>query len=97
MGGSQSVTELAKEQSVHVVVIGGGYGGTACALALKKHGIPFTLIEPKEYFHHNVGALRAAVDKGELFGNLSICLSITQTCLSCFLIHEIHKSLPKSK
>ncbi|XP_059081447.1 ferroptosis suppressor protein 1-like isoform X2 [Tigriopus californicus] len=64
MGGSQSLPELAQEQSIHVVVIGGGYGGTTCALALKKHGIPYTLVEPKEYFHHNVGALRAAVDKG---------------------------------
>eukprot|EP00095_Tigriopus_kingsejongensis_P009078 maker-scaffold742_size103727-snap-gene-0.21 protein:Tk09078 transcript:maker-scaffold742_size103727-snap-gene-0.21-mRNA-1 annotation:"hypothetical protein BRAFLDRAFT_206528" len=63
MGSGQSVPELAKGQSVHVVVIGGGYGGATCALALQKQGIPYTLVDPKEYFHHNVGALRAAVDK----------------------------------
>eukprot|EP00094_Tigriopus_californicus_P003592 TCALIF_03455-PA protein Name:"Similar to AIFM2 Apoptosis-inducing factor 2 (Taeniopygia guttata)" AED:0.19 eAED:0.19 QI:0/0.2/0.33/0.83/1/1/6/0/346 len=51
MGGSQSLPELAQEQSIHVVVIGGGYGGTTCALALKKHGfIPRTAIPLKDSF-----------------------------------------------
>ena len=31
------------------------------ASELKKLGIPFVLIDPKEYFHHCVGALRCAV------------------------------------
>ena len=49
----------------HVVVIGGGYGGVEVASILKKWKIPFTLIDPKEYFHHNVGALRAVIDESK--------------------------------
>ena len=44
-----------------VVVIGGGYGGIAAATALQNQGVPFVLVDPKEYFLHNVGMLRAAV------------------------------------
>jgi apoptosis-inducing factor 2 len=44
-----------------VVIIGGGYGGSAAAKALD--GVAdVTLVEPKDAFLHNVGALRAAVD-----------------------------------
>ena len=49
-------------EDVHVVIVGGGYGGMCAAAELQKGGIPFTLIDPKEYFHHNVAALRSAVD-----------------------------------
>ena len=31
-------------------------------MALKRAGVNFTLIDPKEFFYHNVGSLRAAVD-----------------------------------
>ena len=48
----------------HVVIIGGGYGGVELATLLQSWKVPFTLIDPKEYFHHNVGALRAVVDEG---------------------------------
>ena len=41
---------------------GCGYAGLHLASELKKAGVKFTLIEPKEYFHHCVAALRAAVD-----------------------------------
>ncbi|WP_262699503.1 MULTISPECIES: FAD-dependent oxidoreductase [Streptomyces] len=47
--------------SKKVVVIGGGYGGSAVAKALD--GVAdVVLVEPKEAFFHAVGALRAAVD-----------------------------------
>lgn len=59
MGGGLTKEDLAKK---HIVIIGGGYGGTELGTLLQKEGIPFTLIDPKEYFHHNVAALRAAVD-----------------------------------
>ena len=49
----------------HVVIIGGGYGGMELASLLMKWSVPFTLIDPKEYFHHNVGALRAVVDESK--------------------------------
>jgi len=58
MGNGVSKEELEKK---HVVVIGGGYGGMEAAAELLKLGISFTLIDPKEFFHHNVGALRAMV------------------------------------
>ena len=59
MGSSLSKDQLNKK---HVVIVGGGYGGMELASELLKSGIPFTLIDPKEYFHHCVGALRCAVD-----------------------------------
>ena len=53
----------------HVVIIGGGYGGIELATLLQKWKVPFTLIDSKEYFHHNVGALRAVVDQGTLLSS----------------------------
>lgn len=58
MGSGASKEELASKQ---VLVIGGGYAGITAAAELLKAGIPFTLVDPKEYFHHCVAALRAAV------------------------------------
>jgi NADH dehydrogenase FAD-containing subunit len=44
-----------------VVVVGGGYGGTAVAKALDEtHDV--VLVEPKDAFMHNIAALRALVD-----------------------------------
>ena len=34
------------------------------AAELEKAAVSFTLVDPKEYFHHCVGALRAAVNPG---------------------------------
>lgn len=58
MGNGVSKNELEKK---HVVIIGGGYGGMEAAAECLSLGIPFTLIDPKEFFHHNVGALRGLV------------------------------------
>ncbi|SDG43375.1 NADH dehydrogenase, FAD-containing subunit [Sinosporangium album] len=46
--------------SATVVVIGGGYGGTAAAKALDDKA-DVVLVEPRDAFVHNVGALRAIV------------------------------------
>ncbi|XP_072881674.1 ferroptosis suppressor protein 1-like isoform X2 [Hemitrygon akajei] len=59
MGGAVSVDE-----TVHVVVVGGGFGGIAAGNQLKSYKIPFTLIDVKDAFHHNPGALRASVESG---------------------------------
>ncbi|CAI5655084.1 unnamed protein product [Oreochromis niloticus] len=58
MGGQVST------EGVHVVVVGGGFGGIAAAQDLKYRGFSFTLIDMRDAFHHNVGALRAAVQPG---------------------------------
>ncbi len=42
-------------------MVGGGYGGACCAAELQKSGVPFLVVDPKEFFYHNVAALRAAV------------------------------------
>ncbi|KAM6956683.1 ferroptosis suppressor protein 1 [Aplochiton taeniatus] len=55
MGGQVSV------DGIHVVVVGGGFGGTAASHQLKSKGMPFTLIDLMDAFHHNVAALRASV------------------------------------
>src|SRR3984957_10715321 len=44
-----------------VVVVGGGYGGTAVAMALDET-TDVVLVEPKDGFMHNIAALRALVD-----------------------------------
>lgn len=44
-----------------VVIVGGGYSGTAVARLLDKE-FDITLIEKQETFFHNLGALRAAVE-----------------------------------
>ena len=47
-----------------MVVIGGGYGGVQAAVSLKKAGVSFTIVDPKEYFHHCFASLRVAVNPG---------------------------------
>src|SRR5882724_692494 len=44
-----------------VVVIGGGYGGVGVARALDTD-VDVVLVEPKDTFVHNIGALRALVE-----------------------------------
>ena len=44
-----------------VVVIGGGYGGVSVAKALDAD-VDVVLVEPKDAFVHNIGALRALVE-----------------------------------
>ena len=65
MGFFDRVCQPSQIDQRHVVIIGGGYGGMELASLLMKWNVPFTLIDPKEYFHHNVGALRAVVDESK--------------------------------
>lgn len=51
--------------AVHVVIVGGGFGGIAAASQLQARNIPFVLVDMKDSFHHNVAALRAAVESGK--------------------------------
>ncbi|XP_027639229.2 ferroptosis suppressor protein 1 [Falco naumanni] len=57
-------SRLSVDGSVRVVVVGGGFGGTAAASLLKAWAIPFVLVDAGDAFHHNVAALRAAVQSG---------------------------------
>ncbi|XP_029963389.1 ferroptosis suppressor protein 1 [Salarias fasciatus] len=59
--GSQVSSEL---QDIHVVVVGGGFGGIIAAQRLKSQNVKFTLIDMRDAFHHNIGALRASVQSG---------------------------------
>ncbi|XP_038051096.1 ferroptosis suppressor protein 1-like [Patiria miniata] len=61
MGGSQSCDAALREK--HVVIVGGGYGGTVVALKLQGK-CKITLIDPKEAFHHCLGALRSCTEDG---------------------------------
>ncbi|XP_007896592.1 ferroptosis suppressor protein 1-like [Callorhinchus milii] len=56
--------KLSTDENVHVVIVGGGFGGTTAAKQLKAYHIPYTLIDIKLAFHHNMGALRASVKSG---------------------------------
>lgn len=55
---------MSIDENVHVVIVGGGFGGIAAAQQLKHHGVPFMLIDILDAFHHNVAALRASVQPG---------------------------------
>jgi NADH dehydrogenase FAD-containing subunit len=55
------MTESNQSGRPTVVVVGGGYGGTAVARALDETS-NVVLIEPKDAFMHNIAALRALVD-----------------------------------
>ncbi|XP_030627039.1 ferroptosis suppressor protein 1 isoform X2 [Chanos chanos] len=59
MGGSLSI-----DDGVHVVIVGGGFGGIAAAQQLKYYRVPFTIIDLRDAFHHNVASLRASVQSG---------------------------------
>ena len=60
-----SVSQLAKNQGVKVVIIGAGYAGVHCATTLKSHGIEFVIINEKEYFHHIVAEPRTVVSSSK--------------------------------
>ncbi|XP_074686338.1 ferroptosis suppressor protein 1 isoform X1 [Strix aluco] len=57
-------SRVSVDDSVRVVVVGAGFGGTAAASLLKSWAIPFVLVDGRDAFHHNVAALRAAVESG---------------------------------
>ena len=64
MGGYwSSVPTLPADQ--HIVIVGAGYGGITLGTELLKHKANFTIISPRDCFHHNVGALRASVQPGK--------------------------------
>lgn len=51
------------ENTGHVVVVGGGYAGCELARKLKQAGAKYTLIDPRDSFHHCVAAVRAVVEE----------------------------------
>src|SRR4030081_3981968 len=55
------MTQSSHPGKPRVVVVGGGYGGTAVARALDETS-DVVLIEPRDAFMHNIAALRALVD-----------------------------------
>src|SRR4030088_3396691 len=55
------MTESSHPEKPRVVVVGGGYGGTAVAKALDETS-DVVLVEPRDAFMHNIAALRALVD-----------------------------------
>ncbi|ELW65724.1 Apoptosis-inducing factor 2 [Tupaia chinensis] len=68
-GVSSAWLEMGSQVSVdtgalHVVIVGGGFGGIAAASQLQTLNVPFMLVDMKDSFHHNVAALRASVESG---------------------------------
>lgn len=58
-------SKLSVDDSVRVVIVGGGFGGIAAASQLKSWAVPFVLVDMRDAFHHNVAALRASVESGK--------------------------------
>lgn len=46
----------------HIVIVGAGYGGAILGMELLKGDANFTIINPSDCFHHNIGAVRAVID-----------------------------------
>ena len=90
MGGGVSKEDLAKR---HVVIVGGGYGGMELAITLLKWDIPFTLIDTKDFFHHNVGALRGAVYTGISKTQLKPVVFVLQNPINSRLYQKDHDTL----
>lgn len=61
MGSKQSV-EKKLENAPTVLIVGGGYGGCQLAKSLDTD-MNVILVDRKQYFHHNIGALRSAVNE----------------------------------
>ena len=79
--------QVSSPEGVHVVVVGGGFGGISAAQKLKSQGLSFTLIDMRDAFHHNVAALRASVQPGTVFTLLTLILPsvpISVLCFECF-------------
>lgn len=58
---SSSSSSSAPKHACQVVIVGGGYGGIQLAVQLDSY-CKVILVDPKDAFHHNVGALRAIVE-----------------------------------
>lgn len=58
---SSSSSSSTPKHTCQVVIVGGGYGGVQLAVQLDSY-CKVILIDPKDAFHHNVGALRAIVE-----------------------------------
>ena len=61
MGNSSSSSSSTPKLACQLVIVGGGYGGVQLAVQLDSY-CKVVLIDPKDAFHHNVGALRAIVE-----------------------------------
>ena len=58
---SSSSSSSAPKHACQVVIVGGGYGGIQLAVQLDSY-CKVILVDPKDAFHYNVGALRAIVE-----------------------------------
>ncbi|XP_077987912.1 ferroptosis suppressor protein 1-like isoform X2 [Glandiceps talaboti] len=61
MGFGSSKPQL--QENIKAVIVGGGYAGITLAKNLQGR-CQMVLIDPKDAFHHNMGAMRAAVEPG---------------------------------
>lgn len=59
-----------------IVIVGAGYAGSNLGLELMKAGANFTIVDAKDYHYHNVGGVRAVVEKGKvIIGKYSVSLN----------------------
>lgn len=67
-------------KGVHVVIVGGGFGGIAAASRLQALDISFMLVDMKDSFHHNVAALRASVENGNGVISRAFLVGVILSC-----------------
>lgn len=74
-------SKLSVDESVRVVIVGGGFGGIEAALQLQYWEVPFVLVDMRDAFHHNVAYPRASVQSGKVwFGFIkNICNRLSPT------------------
>ncbi|XP_026691526.2 ferroptosis suppressor protein 1-like [Ciona intestinalis] len=62
--GNGNSTQVAYQDNMHVVIVGGGQSGCYLAVQLLKSNFcKVTLIDPRDAMYHNHGAMRAAVNE----------------------------------
>lgn len=67
-------------RGVRVVIVGGGFGGIAAASRLQALNVSFVLVDMKDFFHHNVAALRASVESGNALLSGAFLVGVVWSC-----------------
>lgn len=70
-----------------MVIVGGGFGGIAAASQLQALNVPFTLVDMKDSFHHNVASLRASVESGNVFLSWAAFVMWSLFTVGCDVLH----------
>ena len=79
---------MSQEASKHVIVVGGGLAGMACAVGLAAHGMKVTLLESRFALGGRAGSFEDQEHPGELLDN---CQHVLLGC--CTNLLDLYRRL----